>query len=119
MYNDCSDNDRMLFCLTKFTAFNEHVKVTQMKEQIKMFGVAADIFGEQIIPFIPKILLNLTKLIKEEATARLHVSISDTLGELVHYTVEDMANQDEIQNLFDNQYIKFIFSLLDCKIKFA
>jgi hypothetical protein len=54
-----------------------------MKEQIKMFGVAADIFGESIIPFIPKILLNLTKLTKEEATARLHVSISDTLGELV------------------------------------
>jgi len=58
-------------------------------------------------------------LTKEEATARLHVSISDTLGELVHHTVEEMEDKDEQQNLFDNQYLKFIFSLLECKIKFA
>ena len=57
-----------------------------------MFGVAADVFGESINPFIPKILQSLTKLAKEEATTRLHVAISDTLGELVHHTVGEIAD---------------------------
>ena len=60
-----------------------------------MFGVAAEIFGEQIIPFIPKILLSLTKLTKEEATTRLHASISETLGELVCQTITEIIPSDE------------------------
>ena len=58
-----------------------------MKEQIKMFGLAAEVFGEAIIPLIPKILQSLTKLTRDEGTNRLHVAISDTLGELVHQTM--------------------------------
>jgi len=27
-----------------------------MKEQIKLFGIAAEVFGDSIIPYIPKIL---------------------------------------------------------------
>ena len=56
MLQDVTDSDRMIICFNKFTAFNEHVKPQQMKEQIKMFGVASEIFGESIIQFIPKIL---------------------------------------------------------------
>jgi len=37
----------------------------------------------------------LTKIIKEEATARLHGSISDTLGEIVHHTIGAIKDQEE------------------------
>lgn len=43
-----------------------------MKEQIKVFGLASEIFEDALEPFLPKILGSLTKLIKEEATNRLH-----------------------------------------------
>ena len=78
-----------------------------------MFGVVADIFGDSIISFIPKILQSLTKIIKEEATSRLHISISDTLGEIVHHTIGAITDQEEQQNLFDNQYLKFVYGLVD------
>jgi hypothetical protein len=55
----------------------------------------------------------LTKIIKEEATARLHISISDTLGEIVHHTIGASTDQDEQQNLFDNQFLKFVYGLMD------
>ena len=73
-----------------------------MKEQIKMFGVAAEIFGEAFLPYLPKTLQTLTKLIKEEATARLHGTIAETLGSLVHHTVDKLITTDEQQDLFEN-----------------
>jgi hypothetical protein len=35
------------------------MKPQQKKEQIKIFGLAAEIFEESLIPFIPKILATL------------------------------------------------------------
>ena len=80
MKNDITDNDRMLMFLNKMTDFNEHTKVAQMKEQIKMFGAAAEIFEEAFVPFLNKILSQLMKQVKEDVTMRLHGAISDTLG---------------------------------------
>jgi hypothetical protein len=51
-----------------------------MKEQIRQFGVAAEIFEDALVPFIPKMLQHLTKKIKDEGSARLHSAIAETLG---------------------------------------
>ena len=55
MLNDIVDNDKMLVFLNSLTEFNAHVKVNQMKEQIKLFGVAAEIFEDKFVPFLQKI----------------------------------------------------------------
>ena len=78
-----------------------------------MFGVAAEIFGEALVPYVPKILQALTKLIKEEATTRLHVAIAETVGNLVLQTVDKLITTAEQQDLFENQYLRFVFNLIE------
>jgi hypothetical protein len=41
------------------------MKPQQKKEQIKIYGLAAEIFEESLLPFMPKILITLNKKLKE------------------------------------------------------
>jgi hypothetical protein len=43
-----------------------------MKELIKQFGVAAEIFEEALVPFVPKIVGIFQKRLKKEGSNRLH-----------------------------------------------
>lgn len=61
MKNDVSDNDRMMLFLTSLTEFNIHVQTSQKCEQIKVFGVAAEIFEDSLVPYLPKVLAQLAK----------------------------------------------------------
>ena len=45
-----------------------------------MFGIASEIFEESLVPFVPKLLSNFSKRIKEDGTNRLHGPISETIG---------------------------------------
>jgi len=83
-----TDNDRMIFMLHKLTDFNEHIKPQQMKEMIKMFGVCAEIFEADFVPFIQRVLKQLEKLMKEDATMKLHGAISEAVGSLVFHVVD-------------------------------
>jgi hypothetical protein len=56
MTAEITDNERMSIFLTLLGEINEHMNLPQMKEQIRQFGVAAEIFEDALIPFIPKIL---------------------------------------------------------------
>ena len=51
-----------------------------MKEQIKQFGIAAEIFEEALVPFVPKMMANFSKRIKEDGSNKLHDAISETVG---------------------------------------
>jgi hypothetical protein len=66
MMNDITDTERMNVFLNALFDHNEHMKPQQKKEYIKVYGVAAEIFEESLIPFLPKILSNLSKKIKED-----------------------------------------------------
>lgn len=57
MTQDVTDNDHMNLFLNSLANFDEHMKLAQMKEQLKQFGVAAEIFEEALVPFVPRILL--------------------------------------------------------------
>lgn len=59
------------------------MKPNQKKELIKLYSVAAEIFEEALLPFMPKILTYLQRKLKENDTL-LHQPISDSLGALVH-----------------------------------
>lgn len=58
MTTDITDNERMNMFLNQLAEINDHMNLGQMKEQFKQFGVAAEIFEDALVPFIPKILNN-------------------------------------------------------------
>ena len=68
MATEITDNDRMICFLSAISDQNEHMKPQQKKEQIKIFGLAAEIFEEALIPFIPKILSALQKKLIDGTT---------------------------------------------------
>ena len=94
MTTDITDNERMGTFLNSLVELNEHMSLSQMKEQIKQLGVAAEIFEDALVPFVPKMLFNFQKKIKEEGSARLHVAISETIGQLVWNIVDKLEDQD-------------------------
>jgi hypothetical protein len=53
-----TNTERMLSFLQCISEFNEHMKLTQKKEMVKMYGVAGEIFEESLIPFLPKVMLH-------------------------------------------------------------
>jgi len=61
-----------------------------MKEQIKVYGLAADTFEESLVPYLPKILGTLQKQLKEDASARLHTAISETVGQITLHIVDKL-----------------------------
>jgi hypothetical protein len=46
------------------------------------------------VPFVPRILTNFQKKIKEEGSTRLHVAISETIGQLVWNIVDKIEEPD-------------------------
>lgn len=49
-----------------------------------MFGVCAEVFEDDLVPFVPRILKNVEKVLHSEGTNRLHGAISETIGSLVY-----------------------------------
>lgn len=56
MSTDITDTEKMTIFLSSLSDYNEHMKLQQKKEQIKIYGIASEIFEESLIPFLPKIL---------------------------------------------------------------
>lgn len=52
-----------------------------------MYGTAAEIFEEALIPYLPKILNTFSKRVTEQST-ELHQCIADTLGQVVLHIVD-------------------------------
>jgi hypothetical protein len=53
-----------------------------------MYGICAEIFEDDLVPFVGKILKNLDKLVKEEGCTRLHGAISETIGNMVFFIID-------------------------------
>ena len=69
----------MIIFMNKLSESNEHMKLQQKKEYIKIYGRAAQIFEEALIPYLQKILGILQKKCQAGNTD-LHGVISDTFG---------------------------------------
>ena len=85
----------MVLFINKVTQFNVHVSVQQMREQIKIYAYASQIFQEDIIDFLPRMLHNLNKIIKEEANNRLNTAIAETIGEIVQFIIGNIESYKE------------------------
>jgi hypothetical protein len=86
MATEITDNDRMNSFLNTVSDHHEHMKPQQRREQIKIYGLAAEIFEEALVPFLPKVLAILTKKLKE-GTAHMQEAIAETLGLMVYFMV--------------------------------
>ncbi len=111
MATEITDNDRMISFLSTVSDQNEHMKPQQKKEQVKIYGLAAEIFEESLLPFLPKILAALSKKLKE-GTAPIHEAISDTLGQMVFYIVNKVEEFDEKREILEN-FFKLPIGLLE------
>ena len=76
----------MVIFFNKLSESNEHMKVQQKKEYIKIFGRAASIFEEALVPYLQKILTILSKKAKE-GNSDLHGVVSDTMGSLTYHVI--------------------------------
>jgi len=56
MTEHITNTDRMNAFLLALSEHNEHMKPNHKKEMVKLYGSAAEIFEEALIPFLPKIL---------------------------------------------------------------
>ena len=84
-----------------------------MKEQIKMYGVCSEIFEDDLVPFVGKILKNITVIVREEASDRLHSAISETIGSMVFFLVDKLDSQQDAISLFEGQFLKTVFQWVE------
>jgi hypothetical protein len=56
MVDQITDSERMNIFINQISDVNEHLKASQKKEHLRLFGQLGEFFGETIIPFMPKIL---------------------------------------------------------------
>ena len=52
MMQDIREHEHMVIFLNKLSIADDHMKAVQKKEYIKIFGRAASIFEEALIPYI-------------------------------------------------------------------
>lgn len=98
MATEITDNDRMNSFLSSVADHHEHMKPQQRREQIKIYGLAAEIFEEALIPFLPKILANLSKKLKE-AAIHMQEAIAETLGLMVYFIVNKVGSLGQEEDL--------------------
>jgi hypothetical protein len=65
MTEHITNTDRMNAFLFMIQEHNEHMKINHRKELIKLYGNAAEIFEEALLPFFPKIQSFLERKLKE------------------------------------------------------
>lgn len=110
MMQDIREHEHMVIFLNKLSESNEHMKILQKKEYVKIFGRAASIFEEALTPYAQKIINVLQKKAKEES-AELNGVIADTYGQLTFSIVpkgETLESQLELLNMM----LRSAYSLL-------
>ena len=64
---EITDHEHMVLFLSLLAEENNHMKLQQKKEQLKTYGVAAEIFEEALIPYLPKILATFSKKVTDQS----------------------------------------------------
>ncbi|KRX10893.1 Armadillo-type fold [Pseudocohnilembus persalinus] len=89
-------------------------RLSTKKQYIKLYGLAAEVYGFKILEFFPKILQNLNKKLKEQDNS-LHQAIGDCFGLLLEFSLKELTPQEALP--FVTQVLMFIFTNLSDKSK--
>lgn len=93
MMQDIREHEHMLIFLNKLSESNDHMKLIQKKEYVKIFGKAASIFEEALVPYVQRIINTLCKKAKEESS-ELNGAIAETVGQITFHIVLKAGNLD-------------------------
>jgi hypothetical protein len=64
---EITDHEHMVLFLSLLAESNDHMKLQQKKEYLKIFGNAAEIFEDALIPYLPKVLNTFNKRTTEQS----------------------------------------------------
>ncbi len=75
-----------------------------------MYAIAAEIFEESLIPFIPKILSTITKRLKE-GSSDVHVAYAEAIGAIAHHVITNLQDEEEIDSVLDTIFTMIFTNL--------
>lgn len=103
-----TSTDRMNMLISIFAEQNEHMGIAQRKEGLKLFGIMGEVFGESLLQFIPKLLSICSKKFED---CQVHISISDSIGVMVHHVFKHLNSLEEKETTLTN-IVNQLFSFL-------
>jgi len=95
MIDHITDSERMGTFIHMISEFNELMKPNQKKEHMRLMSQIAEIFGENAIPFMPKILQFYQKKFKE-VDPSLHQALAESMGNLIAHMFKKGMDQETI-----------------------
>ncbi|CDW76319.1 armadillo beta-catenin-like repeat-containing protein [Stylonychia lemnae] len=94
MAEHITDSERMNTFIHLISDVNEHMKPMQKKEHLRIFGQLGELFGENIIPFMPKIIQFYQRKFKD-IDPQLSQALADSLGVLFHFMLKNLEGKEE------------------------
>lgn len=107
---EITDHEHMVMFLQLLAESNDHMKLQQKKENLKIYGVAAEIFEEALTPYLPKILATFLKK-SQEQTTDMYAVIAETLGVMALHLIDKCESYEAQVDLL-NQFLKVPYQLL-------
>jgi hypothetical protein len=83
--------DKVNAFFNALTEFSDRLNPMQRKEFVRMYGLFAEVFEDEAVEYIPRIVAVLQKKLKE-ADTQLHEALSYSFGELVHNTLHTIPD---------------------------
>lgn len=77
-----------------------------------MYGIAAEIFEESLIPFLPKVLSQIQQKLKENDIQEIHNAYAEAIGTILHHVLKNIQNVDEATELLTT-FLKMVFTNLN------
>ena len=90
MVEHITNTDRMNTFLYHIAEQTDHLKQTQKKEYIKIYGIASEIFEESLIPFLPKVLSQIQQKLKENDAPEIHNAYAESIGMVLHNVLKNI-----------------------------
>lgn len=77
-----------------------------------MYAIAAEIFEESLIPFLPKVLAQIQQKLKEDDSQEIHNAYAESIGTILHNVLKNIDDVEEAVELL-NSFLKMIFTNLN------
>lgn len=94
MNEHINDSERMNIFIQYISEIHDQMKPSQKKEQIKLFGMLGEFFGEKMIPFMPKIIQFYQKKFKD-IDPSLCQTLAESMGTLYHNVLKPIAAKED------------------------
>lgn len=112
MVEHITNTDRMNTFLYHINEQTDHLGNTQKKEYIKVYGIAAEIFEESLIPFLPKVLGQIQTKLKENDQQEIHNAYAESIGMILHNVLKTVESVEDATELLTT-FLKMVFTNLN------